>query len=61
MLFADAVMAMLGDPALRSRCGIEGRTRAVTVFEMSRVAARLVELYAEVAAFSAPDRAIYTK
>jgi glycosyltransferase involved in cell wall biosynthesis len=46
--YTDALLTLLGDPALRQRMGVEGQRQAETRFGQAEVAAQLFAVYAEV-------------
>src|SRR5947209_2502809 len=46
--YTDALLSVLGDPALRQRMGAEGRRQAETRFGQAEIAAQLFAVYAEV-------------
>jgi len=45
--YTDALLTLLGDPALRQRMGTEGRRQAETRFAQAEVASQLFAVYAE--------------
>jgi glycosyltransferase involved in cell wall biosynthesis len=46
--YTDALLSLLGEPALRQRMGAEGRRRAETRYSQAEIAAQLFAVYAEV-------------
>jgi glycosyltransferase involved in cell wall biosynthesis len=46
--YTDALLSLLGDPALRQRMGAEGRRQAETRFGQAEIAEQLFAVYAEV-------------
>jgi glycosyltransferase involved in cell wall biosynthesis len=55
--YTDALLAVLSDPALRQRMGVEGQRQAITRFGQAEVASQLFAIYAEVIG-STTDNAI---
>jgi starch synthase len=49
LALADAVNALVRDPARAAEFGARGRERAVSEFSWDRIAAQTAELYAELA------------
>ena len=58
--YTDALLSLLGDPALRQRMGAEGRRQAEARFGQAGVAGQLFAVYAEVLGSATPNVAAQT-